>query len=102
MARIGPLPTPGAIMLFAATELTSVLGICVPIGGAFLTWMVVGVADSWRKAKVAEYRAVLVQNMIDKGFTPDEIERVLKANDTARDKMACKVRRARESEHAHS
>jgi Fe2+ transport system protein FeoA len=30
---------------------------------------------------VSEHRAVLVQNMIDKGFTPGEIVRVLEASD---------------------
>jgi hypothetical protein len=87
-------------MLFASTDITGIVAICVPVGGAFLTWMVVGVADAWRKAKVAEYRAVLVQNMIDKEFGPEEIERVLKANDSAREKMSCKVRKRKEEESA--
>lgn len=87
--------------MFASLDVTGIVAICVPVGGAFLTWMVVSIADNWRKAKVAEYRAVLVQNMIDKGFTPEEIERVLKANDSAREKMSCKMRKRKEAESAY-
>jgi hypothetical protein len=93
-------------MPFADINVIPVVAICVPVGGAFLTWMVVGVADAWRKAKVAEFRAVLVQNMVDKGFSPDDIERVLKADDGGRDKMSCKHGRTRDRRHecdpAHS
>jgi hypothetical protein len=89
-------------MLWASIELPAILGICVPVGGVFLTCMVIGVADAWRKAKVAEYRAVLVQNMIDKGFSADEIERVVKANDGGRDQMNCKLHKNREPDHSHS
>ena len=87
-------------MLFASMDVTGIVAICVPVGGAFLTWMVVGVADAWRKAKVAEYRAVLVQNMIDKGFAPDEIERVLGASDSDGDKPVGKLRRPNDPERA--
>jgi uncharacterized membrane protein len=88
-------------MLFAETEVIKILGICVPIGGAFVTWMVVSFVENWRKAKVSEHRAVLVQNMIDKGFSPGEIERVMVAADAGRGKASCKSAR-RAAEHANS
>jgi hypothetical protein len=50
---------------------------------------------------VSEHRAVLVQNMIDKGFSPGEIERVMAATDAGRGKMSCKSA-PRDAEHARS
>lgn len=88
-------------MLFAETNLTQIVAICVPVGGAFVTWMITSVAAEWRKAKVAEYRAILIQGMVDKGFSPGEVERVLKAADAGRDRMSCKSR-LRDAEPAHS
>lgn len=89
-------------MLFADTNIVGLVAICVPVGGCILWGIIHSVAENWRKAKTAEYRAILVQGMVDKGFSPDEVERVLKANDTARLRMSCKTRRHRDAEHTHA
>jgi hypothetical protein len=87
-------------MLFAATEITGIVAICVPVGGVIVWGVIHSIAENWRKAKTAEYRAILVQGMVDKGFSPDEVERVLKANDAARPRLSGKARR--DSEHVCS
>jgi hypothetical protein len=89
-------------MLFATTEITGIVAICVPVGGVIAWGIIHSIAENWRKAKTAEYRAILVQGMVDKGFSPDEVERVLKANDTVPPRMSCKARRLRDTEHTHS
>jgi hypothetical protein len=62
---------------------------------ALLIPIVAIISSNWRKAKQAEYRAILVQNMLDKDFSPDEIERVLKASDGMADKLTGKFDRRR-------
>ncbi|MEO2091437.1 MAG: hypothetical protein ABGY75_18420 [Gemmataceae bacterium] len=89
-------------MLFAATEITGIVAISVSVGGFVLWGIVHSVVENWRKAKTAEYRAILVQGMVDKGFSPDEVERVLKANDAVQLQRSSKARRLRDSEQAHS
>lgn len=89
-------------MLFAATEVTGIVAICVPVGGMILWGVIHSIAENWRKAKTAEYRAILVQGMVDKGFSPDEVERVLKANDAVPPRLSCKARRHRDSEHVNA
>jgi hypothetical protein len=85
-------------MLFASDP--AIIGVCIPII-ALMIPIVAIISVNRRKAKVAEYRAILVQNMLDKDFTPDEIERVLKANDGMPDKLVGKCDRRRyDSEHA--
>lgn len=87
-------------MLFA-NEVPAILGVCIPIFALSIPIVAI-ISTNWRKAKVAEYRAILVQNMLDKGFTPDEVERVLKANDGLPDKLVgkCDHRHRYDSEHA--
>jgi hypothetical protein len=86
-------------MLFA-NDIPAVLGVCIPIFALSIPIVAI-VTGNRTKAKVAEYRAILVQNMLDKDFTPDEIERVLKANDGVPDKLVSKCdRRRHDSEHA--
>jgi hypothetical protein len=85
-------------MLFAEAELPAILGVSIPI--IALSIPVVAILSSnWRKAKTAEYRAILVQNMLDKDFSPDEIERVLKASDGMPDKLAARANRRHDSRH---
>jgi hypothetical protein len=89
-------------MPFASAELPAVLGVCIPIFALSIPIVAI-ISTNWRKAKVAEFRAISVQNMLDKGFTPDEIERVLRASDSAPDKLVGKCesrRRRRDSEYA--
>lgn len=88
-------------MLFASDELPAILALCIPFVALLIP--IVAIISSHRtKAKVAEYRAILVQNMLDKDFTPDEIERVLKANDGTPDKLVGRFdrRRRHDSDHA--
>jgi hypothetical protein len=87
-------------MLFATDP--AVIGVCIPVI-ALMIPIVAIISGNWKKAKVAEYRAITVQQMLDKGFTPDEIERVLKATDGMADKLVGKCesrRRRRDSEYA--
>lgn len=84
-------------MPFASTELPAVIGVLIPVVALCIPIAAI-LSANWRRAKVAEYRAVMVQNMLDKGFTPDDIERVLRANDAGMSKLAGKHSR-RESEH---
>ena len=86
-------------MLFADLDLPAVMGVSIPI--IALTIPIVAlVSGNWRKAKVAEYRAILVQNMLDQKFTPDEIERVLRAGDGLPDKLTGRFDRRRDPDHA--
>jgi len=86
-------------MLFAAVDIPAILGTCIPLAGIGVAIVAV-IMVNWRKAKVSEHRAVLVQNMIDKGFSPGEIARVLESSDLAGDKMTAKYRRSHDSEYA--
>lgn len=87
-------------MLFA-DDVPAILGVCIPIFALSIPIVAI-ISSSWKKAKISEHRAILVQNMLDKNFTPDEIERVLKASDGMPDKLAgrCEHRRRYDSEHA--
>lgn len=89
-------------MSFASVEIPAVLGVCIPILALFIPIVAI-ISTNWRKAKQAEFRAILVQNMLDKNFSPDEIERVMRASDSAADKLVgrCEPRRRRhDSEYA--
>ncbi len=82
-------------MLFASDDLPAIMGVSIPILALFIPIVAI-ISSNWKKAKVAEYRAILVQNMLDKDFTPDEIERVLKANDGLPDKLVGRFDRRRD------
>ena len=49
-------------------------------GGGAVYWTVDAVANHWRKVKVAEFAATLKQQMIEKGFSADEIAQVVGAD----------------------
>lgn len=51
-------------------------GVC---GGMALYYTVDSVAGHWRRAKVAEFAAALKQQMVEKGYTADDIVRVIAA-----------------------
>jgi hypothetical protein len=60
--------------------------------GAWPLWFIIdSLASNWRKARVAEQDAVLKREMIERGFTADEIERVIASGSMAGDKMAGKT-----------
>jgi hypothetical protein len=77
-----------------------IIGVCIPIVALFIPIVAI-ISTNWRKAKQAEYRAITVQTMLDKGLSTDEIERVLRASDGTADKLAgrCDPRR-KHSEYA--
>ncbi len=83
-------------MLFADGVITSVMGLSIPLLAISIGIFAV-LSTNWRKAKVAEYRAILVQGMLDKGFAPSEIERVLLANDGGMEGAHRAYRRCREA-----
>ena len=86
-------------MLFA-DDVPAILGVCIPIFALSIPIVAI-ISGNWRKAKVSEHRAIIVQNMLDKNFTPDEIERVMRASDGMADKLVGKCDRRRyDSEHA--
>jgi hypothetical protein len=62
-----------------AKELVPVLFVTFLFGGGALWLIIATVAENWRKARVAERQAALKQSMIDRGFRPDEIVKVLNA-----------------------
>lgn len=77
-----------------------IIGVTIPIFALSIPIIAI-LSGNWRKAKVSEHRAILVQNMLDKDFTPDEIERVMRASDGMPDKLTGKAdRRHRCCDHA--
>jgi hypothetical protein len=61
-----------------------VLGILLPISGAFLVAITAIVAANWRRVRLAELEAALKKDMLDRGLTVDEIERILNASMSGR------------------
>jgi hypothetical protein len=69
-------------------ELPAILAIVFSIGGGILFAIVRSVSTNWRIARVAEQNAVLKRAMLDKGFTPEEIARVIESGSDPEAKMA--------------
>jgi hypothetical protein len=60
--------------------------------GAWPLWLIIdSVASNWRKARIAEQEAVLKREMIERGFSADEIERVIASSSKVGDKIAGKT-----------
>jgi hypothetical protein len=79
------------------TNLTGLVAVILIFGGGVLWGIIATIAETWRKTRVAEQNAVLKKSMIDRGFSADEIVRVMNANGSGRGKMSEKT-----SEPAHS
>jgi hypothetical protein len=63
--------------------------------GAWPIWLIVdAIASNWRKARIAEQEAVLKREMIERGFSADEIAQVIETRLAAGepDKIAGKSR----------
>jgi hypothetical protein len=75
------------VMLFAELDVPAIMALSIPILAVGIGFVSV-LAGNWRKAKVAEYRAVVIQNMLDKGFTSDEIEKILAVSDLKADRLS--------------
>ncbi|MBX3397872.1 MAG: hypothetical protein KF873_03955 [Gemmataceae bacterium] len=64
----------------------------VPVSAIVLgiLWLIVySVMEEWRKVRVAEQNAILKKEMLERGFSADEIVRVIR-NGAPSDKMALK------------
>lgn len=62
-----------------ARDLVSVLFVTFTFGGGALFLIVAAIAENLRKYKVADRAAALKQAMVERGFRPDEIARVVNA-----------------------
>ncbi len=60
-------------------NLSGILFITFIFGGWVITAVVSTIATNWRKARESEHLAVLKQNMIDRGMSAEEIERIVRA-----------------------
>jgi hypothetical protein len=62
---------------FTASEFTRILLIVIGLGGGLLAVIVHSIAANWRRVRIAEQEAVLKREMIDRGFTPEQITKIL-------------------------
>lgn len=67
-----------------SSDLSGVLFFGIVVGVPVVGWIVTSVVTEWRKARVAEQHAALKQQMIEKGFTAEEIVNVIEARPTNR------------------
>lgn len=56
-----------------------VLAILVPVGGSLLVAAIAIGASAWRKVRIVELEIGLKREMLDRGMSAEEIERVLQA-----------------------
>lgn len=59
--------------------LVPVVAVAVTCGGPLLWGIVHSLASNWRQVKVAEQNAQLKREMVERGYSADEIARVLEA-----------------------
>ena len=71
-------------------QVVGLVAVACLFGGPVVYFVVNSIATNWRKARVAEQNAVLKRDMIEKGFTADEIVRVIAAGTGDGRKMADK------------
>ena len=62
-----------------ARDLVPILFVTFTFGGGALFLIVSTLAENLRKARVGERNAALKQSMIDRGYRPEEIVKVLQA-----------------------
>ena len=62
-----------------ARDLVAVLFVTFTFGGKILFLILATLAETWRKARVGEKSAELKQAMLERGFTPEQIVKVLNA-----------------------
>jgi hypothetical protein len=55
------------------------------VGIPILGWVIVEIAQNWRKVRISEHLNALKQTMVDRGMSADEIERVLQAGRAVRE-----------------
>lgn len=71
--------------------IVSMVSVVCIIGLPILWGILSSVTTEWRKVRVAEQVAVLKKDMIERGFTADEIIRVIDAGADLEDKIAGKT-----------
>lgn len=62
-----------------ARDPVPIIVVTLLFGGGALWCIVDAVASNWRKAVTAQAETALKQSMVEQGFSPDEIVRVLTA-----------------------
>jgi hypothetical protein len=50
------------------------------VGGAVFYGVAVAIVQAWRRVRLTEIDAALKQHMLEKGMSPDDIERVVRAS----------------------
>jgi hypothetical protein len=64
-------------------DIVSILAITFIFGGTAIVGIVTAVVANWRKTRESEHQAVLKQNMLERGMSAVDIERVLRAGPAA-------------------
>jgi hypothetical protein len=64
-------------VLFASRDETAVMIMAIVVGGPLAAWVLVSVSENWRKARESEHQAILKQQMLDRGMSADDIQKVL-------------------------
>jgi hypothetical protein len=59
--------------------LIAIVAIACAVGGPLLVGMVAIVMSHWQKVRVAEQQTILKRELLDRGFTAEEIVRVIEA-----------------------
>jgi hypothetical protein len=60
-------------------DVVQILAVVFLFGGPLIGFVVYAVASNWRQVRIAEQEAVLKKEMLDRGFTPEQILAVLSA-----------------------
>ena len=63
-------------------SLVSIVAISCLFGGPLLWGLVNSLASHWRKLRIEEQQLALKRDMIERGYLPEEIVRVLEAGTT--------------------
>jgi hypothetical protein len=65
-------------------NVVAIVSVAFVFGGPLIALVVYTVASNWRRVRIAEQEAVLKKEMLDRGFTPEQIVTVLSTgSDTA-------------------
>jgi hypothetical protein len=68
--------------------LIAIVSVSVVFGAPLLWYLVDSLAGHWRKARVAEQHTLLKREMIERGYSAEEIVRVIEAGADADEKPA--------------
>jgi hypothetical protein len=58
-------------------DVVAIVSMVFVFGGPLIGFVVYSVASNWRRVRIAEQEAVLKKEMLDRGFTPEQIVTVL-------------------------